>query len=111
MFYRLYISLIFLFLYYASLISQDLAYKNAQLSIEERVKSLISQMTLQEKLNQTFCFHLYDDMIDKEGNLVFTDEINAALPNGVGQLGKPSWAFDKNARERRNRESNSGESN
>ena len=99
MFYKLYVSLIFLLFYFTSLISQDLAYKNPELSIEERVHSLISQMTLQEKLNQTFCFHLYEDMIDEEGNLVFDEDISAALPNGVGQLGKPSWAFDKNSRE------------
>ena len=31
-------------------------YKNAELSIDERVNDLIARMTVQEKLNQTFCF-------------------------------------------------------
>jgi beta-glucosidase len=78
---------------------QDYTYKNPDLPIEERVENLLSQMTLDEKLSQTFCFHLYDDMIDEDGNLLLEDEIVNVLPLGVGQLGKPNWAFDKEAKE------------
>jgi hypothetical protein len=36
-------------------------------------------MTLEEKLSQTFCFHLYDDMIDEDGNLII-EKIPDPLP-------------------------------
>ena len=77
------------------LFSQDSAYKNHVLPISARVENLIGQMTLEEKLAQTFCFHLYDDMLGENGSLELDEEIEAVLPQGVGQLGKPSWAFDK----------------
>ncbi|MCK4820167.1 glycoside hydrolase family 3 protein, partial [bacterium] len=38
-------------------------------------------------------------MMDEDGNLIFEEEIEAVLPLGVGQLGKPSWAFDKGPKE------------
>ena len=38
-------------------------------------------------------------MIDDNGKLIFEEDINEALPYGVGQLGKPSWAFDKGPKE------------
>jgi beta-glucosidase len=72
---------------------------NQNLPVSERVKNLQQQMTWEEKLTQTFCFHLYDDMMDEQGNLVFEDDIMKTLPLGVGQLGKPNWAFDKEAKE------------
>jgi beta-glucosidase len=74
-------------------------YKNPSISISERVVNLMDQMTLQEKLGQTFCFHLYDDMMDEQGKLLFEDKILQAMPYGIGQLGKPSWAFDKGPKE------------
>ncbi|MHC5074093.1 MAG: glycoside hydrolase family 3 protein, partial [Planctomycetota bacterium] len=74
-------------------------YRNIKLSIPERVKNLIQQMSLREKLNQTYCYHLWDDMLDEDGNFDFGDEIEEALPHGVGQLGKPNWAFDKGPKE------------
>jgi len=78
---------------------QDYTYKNPDLSIKDRVENLLNQMTLDEKLSQTFCFHLYDDMMDGKGNILLEDEITDVLPLGVGQLGKPNWAFDKDAKE------------
>lgn len=80
-----------------NLLSQNMDYKKPGLPIPERVDILLNQMTWQEKLNQTHCYHLYDDMMDEDGNLVFEEDLADALPAGVGQLGKPSWAFDKNA--------------
>jgi beta-glucosidase len=74
-------------------------YRNQELPISQRVENLFAQMTLQEKLNQTFCYHLWDDMLDEEGNIDFSDEIKEALGHGVGQLGKPNWAFDKGPKE------------
>lgn len=91
-----YLILIFLF---SLAYSQDMEYKNADLSISERVDILINQMTLKEKLAQTYCRHLYEDMIDEDGNLQLDEEIEETLPYGIGQLGKPNWAFSKGPQE------------
>jgi hypothetical protein len=40
-----------------------------------RVENLLAQMTLEEKLAQTYCYRLYDDMMDESGNLVFEEDI------------------------------------
>jgi len=79
--------------------AQEPAYNDPGLSIAQRVESLLSQMTLEEKLAQTFCFHLTREMLNDSGKLVLSPEIEEVLPLGVGQLGKPSWTFDRNARE------------
>ena len=79
--------------------SKDMSYKDSSLPISQRVEKLMSRMSLQEKLAQTYCYHLWDEMVDEKGNLVFKDEIAETLPHGVGQLGKPSWAFDKGPKE------------
>jgi beta-glucosidase len=81
------------------LFSQDVPYRNSGLPIPERVDDLVSRMTLEEKLTQTYCFHLYADMLDEKGTLELDEEIEAVLPLGIGQLGKPNWAFDKGPRE------------
>lgn len=91
-----YLILIFLF---SLAYSQDMEYKNADLSISERVDILIDQMTLKEKLAQTYCRHLYEDMIDEDGNLQLDEEIEETLPYGIGQMGKPNWAFRKGPKE------------
>lgn len=88
-------SLIMLILMITTAYSQEKNYKNPNLTIDQRVDKLLQQMTLEEKLNQTYCYHLYAEMQDENGNLVFNNEINAALPYGIGQFGKPNWAFDK----------------
>jgi beta-glucosidase len=75
------------------------AYRNAQLPVEKRVEDLIARMSWEEKLTQTYCIHLYKDMIDENGHLLIEDEIKEVLPLGVGQLGKPNWSFDKESRE------------
>ena len=79
--------------------SQDKTYKNRNLPISQRVEKLMAQMTLKEKLAQTHCIHLYDDMLDEDGNLIEEGQIKENLPYGFGQLGKPNWAFDKSAKE------------
>jgi len=79
--------------------SQNLEFRNSNLPIEERVEILFKQMTWQEKLCQTFSFHLSEEMLDEDGNISFSDEIKAVLPYGIGQLGKPNWVFDKGPKE------------
>jgi beta-glucosidase len=75
------------------------SYKNPDVPISQRVEDLLSKMSLKEKLNQTFCYHLWDDMLDEDGNLNFSEDIEEALTDGVGQLGKPNWAFDRGPKE------------
>lgn len=82
-----------------SLHAQNFEFRNSNLPIEERVEILFKQMTWQEKLCQTFSFHLSQEMLDKDGNIRFSDEIKTVLPYGIGQLGKPSWVFDKGPKE------------
>ena len=82
----------------SSLLAQEEDFKNPNLPIEDRVSDLMVRMTLQEKLNQTFCFHLYDDMLNENDELA-EEEILEALQYGVGQLGKPNWAFDRGPKE------------
>jgi beta-glucosidase len=91
--------LILMLLIMTSAYPQVADYKNSNLPIDQRVEDLMKRMSLQEKLNQTFCFHLYDDMIINKGDLIFDEEINKALSFGVGQLGKPNWAFNKGPKE------------
>ena len=85
-----------------SLHAQNFEFRNSNLPIEERVEILFKQMTWQEKLCQTFSFHLSQEMLDKDGNIRFSDEIKSVLPYGIGQLGKPSWVFDKDQKKVRN---------
>jgi beta-glucosidase len=91
-------SFITILLIYSTTFSQENDYKNPDQTIEQRVADLMQRMTLQEKLNQTFCYHLYDDMLNDKGDLI-EEEILNSLTYGVGQLGKPSWAFDKGPQE------------
>lgn len=85
-------------LLYFSAYSQIEDYKNPNLTVEQRVEDLMERMTLKEKLNQTFCYHLYDDMLNEKGELN-DEDIKAALQYGIGQLGKPNWAFNKGPKE------------
>ncbi|HIJ70783.1 MAG TPA: beta-glucosidase [Planctomycetes bacterium] len=75
--------------------SEVLTYKNSSLTIPHRVENLLSKMTIKEKLAQTYCRHIYDDTLDEDGNPCLEDGITQTLPYGIGQLGKPNWAFDK----------------
>ncbi len=91
--------IIFQLLFTATIFPQDNTYKNPDLPISERVENLIKQMTWEEKLTQTYCIHLYDDMMDENGKLLLEDKFGNILQVGIGQFGKPSWAFDKEAKE------------
>jgi hypothetical protein len=70
---KILLTAIIIILFPVAVSTQDFTYKNSSLPIKE------SQMTLEEKLSQTFCFHLYDDMIDEDGNLII-EKIPDPLP-------------------------------
>jgi hypothetical protein len=76
---KILLTVIIIILFPVAVSTQDFTYKNSSLPIKERVDNLVSQMTLEEKLSQTFCFHLYDDMIDEDGNLII-EKIPDPLP-------------------------------
>ena len=58
-------------------------YKNAKLSNEERVSDLVAQMTLEEKVAQTFC--LSADWYIKNGE-IDTVKFAEILKNGIGEI-------------------------
>ena len=66
-------------------------YKNPAAPVEARVRDLLGRMTLEEKVAQTLCIW------QQKGKLILTadGQFDAAkarknLPNGVGQIGRPS---------------------
>ncbi len=70
-------------------LSNDL-YKDPNAPLNDRVESLLAQMTLEEKLMQVQCFwqdkrKIYDS--DGEFNI---DSADKYLKNGLGQIGRPS---------------------
>jgi beta-glucosidase len=72
-------------------------YKNAKLPVEERVKDLLSRMTLEEKLAQTQCiWQQKKNILDDHGNFS-SEKAKVFLPNGIGQIARPSE--NKNAKQ------------
>jgi len=67
------------------------AYKNPQLSAEERAKDLLSRMTLQEKTAQMHC--VWNDkatmLLDSAGNFD-VEKARKNFKDGLGQVGRPS---------------------
>jgi len=75
--------------------NEKLPYKNPALPAEERVKDLLSRMTLEEKAAQMMC--VWNDkattLLDAQGNFDATKAAKAfAHGNGIGQVGRPSDA-------------------
>lgn len=67
------------------------AYKNSELSAEERAKDLLSRMTLQEKVAQMHC--VWNDkatlLLDSSGHFDI-EKARKNFKNGLGQVGRPS---------------------
>jgi len=72
-------------------------YKNDRNDITTRVNDLLGRMTLEEKVAQTWCIWTQKNelILDEFGNF---DANKAAqnLPNGIGQIGRPSEALNRN---------------
>jgi beta-glucosidase len=65
--------------------SDTMTYKDPEADIEKRVKSLLSQMTVEEKVNQLVsCFPDYKT--DENGNFVIGQEFLDKLVNGIGSI-------------------------
>jgi beta-glucosidase len=66
--------------------SEQPAYRNAQLPVEQRVADLLSRMTLEEKVAQTLCpFQFEVALRDEQGN--FSEaKARELLKNGMGQI-------------------------
>src|ERR1022692_1768479 len=81
----------------------DAIYKNSSLPAEQRVKDLLSRMTLDEKAAQMLCVwqKKADTLLDAEGNFDFTKARSSfGHGHGLGQVGRPSDAGKgKDARE------------
>ncbi|RAV97969.1 glycoside hydrolase family 3 N-terminal domain-containing protein [Pseudochryseolinea flava] len=71
--------------------SDSPAYKNAELSVEERVSDLLGRMTRQEKIAQMYC--VWNDkakfLLDSTGHFDI-EKAKKNFPNGLGQVGRPS---------------------
>ncbi len=79
-----------------------LSYKDPQLSIDERVKDILSRMTLDEKAAQMMCVWMgkpNDNSKIKKEQLPFGGTFSAELakqkmPNGIGQFARQRELFD-----------------
>jgi beta-glucosidase len=78
-------------------------YKNPSLTVSERVKDLLAQMTLEEKAEQMMCVWMEkaQKLVDEDGNFDLAKaEVAFGHRNGLGQVGRPSDAGKgKKARE------------
>ncbi len=72
---------------------KQMNYKNPNLPIEERIDDLLTQMTLQEKVAQLYCFGRVVEMtgvlFDENRNLL-ADKTSEIFANGACQLGRPA---------------------
>jgi len=88
---------------------EDLPYKNADLSVQERVDDLLSRMTLDEKINQMSMLSLRKLKTTSQGNVtegslekLFNGQSTGCLESpfiGVEEIAKYSEAADKYLRE------------
>jgi len=75
--------------------SQTLPYLNQKLSVEKRVKDLLSRMTLAEKASQMRCIWLgkAETLVNEEGKFDLKKaRTSFKKGNGLGQVGRPSDA-------------------
>src|SRR3990172_2104586 len=70
--------------------SSQLAYRNAQLPVEQRVADLLGRMTLEEKAAQTHALWQRKALImDGQGNFA-QEKAREVLKNGIGQITRAS---------------------
>lgn len=69
---------------------QALDYKDASLSIDDRVEALIGQMTVEEKIVQLQCMWNDKKQLFNADDWFSIDSAKKHIPNGLGQIGRPS---------------------
>lgn len=70
--------------------SDELIYKDASRSVDDRTDDLLSRMTLDEKIGQVKCMWLSKfKLYDSQGQLV-VDSLKKHVASGLGQIGRPS---------------------
>lgn len=68
-------------------------YRNPGLPIDQRVADLLGRMTVEEKIAQTECLWITNNLksfIDEKGDFSPDAKVKDILRNGIGQLGGPS---------------------
>ncbi len=71
-------------------------YKNPDIPIDERVEDLLGRMTLDEKVAQVMCIWLQKkEFLLNEDAAISEQKAAANLPHGIGQIGRPSEAYDR----------------
>jgi beta-glucosidase len=68
----------------------DVIYRNPKASAEERVHDLLSRMTLEEKVAQLRSMWVTKQAILDENGDFSAARTLKAIPNGIGQLARPS---------------------
>lgn len=82
-------------------LADTIPYKNPKSTTEERVKDLITRMTLEEKIAQMLCIwgEKKTMLMDENGNLSL-DNLSVHFPNGIGQIARLNdTAGGQNARD------------
>jgi beta-glucosidase len=65
-------------------------YRDAHASIEHRVQDLLSRMTLEEKVAQLRSMWLTKGSIEDTEGAFSEEKARGAIPNGIGQMARPS---------------------
>jgi len=73
-------------------------YKDDSRPVDERVRDLLSRMTLEEKVAQTLAIWKGKEKITDEKGQFAPDKVGAVLGRGIGQIARPSELRDRPTR-------------
>ena len=74
--------------------NSGISYKDASLTVEDRVKDLLQRMTLDEKLMQVQCYWQRKNSLTDSLGVFQKDSATIYLKGGIGQIGRPSESFE-----------------
>jgi beta-glucosidase len=77
---------------------EQAAYRDAKAPVAERVRDLVSRMTLEEKAAQLCSMWFSKERILAADGSFSAEKAKAALPNGMGQIGRPGDTFGTSRR-------------